>query len=312
MNQSIELSVPDGNAGERVDRFVAYSSELELSRSYIQKLVKNEHIVVDGHPVRSSMKVFPGQVVRITVPEPEKLDLVPQNIPLDILYEDRDLLVLNKQPGIVVHPGPGNPDSTLVNALLYHIGDLSSIGGVERPGIVHRLDRDTSGVMIVAKNDRAHRRLTEQFTQGMVYKYYIALSLGRIHENPLIIEEPIGRHPKYRQKMTIVPDGRYAKTEVTPREILAKHATVYTLCNVRIYTGRTHQIRVHLSSRGLPIVGDPVYSKSYAKFKVPYLMLAAVKISFTHPVSGKNMVFEADLPDHMCRFLEKLREKGAS
>ncbi|MFW5807575.1 MAG: RluA family pseudouridine synthase [Spirochaetota bacterium] len=306
-----ELIVPEYADGERIDRFIVSTSDLELSRSFIQKLIRNGDITLNGSSAKASVRIREDQRIRIRIPEPEKLDLLPQDIPLDILYEDPDLLVINKQPGLVVHPGPGNPDSTLVNALLYHVHDLSSIGGVERPGIVHRLDRDTSGVMIVAKTDRAHKGLTAQFADGSIEKYYTAIVSGRLRENPLIIEDPIGRHPKYRQKMTVLPEGRYAKTMVSVRQTWTVHNTVFSRCTVRIYTGRTHQIRVHLSSRGVPVVGDPVYSKNYAKYAVPFLMLAAVKISFTHPVLQKNMAFEAPLPEHMRAFLDKLNDRAS-
>lgn len=305
MSQLIELTVPEEEAGERLDRFIAASSLLEFSRSYIQKLIKNSRVTVDGGAARANLRLKIDQNVVIDLPKPEKLELVPQDIPLNIVYEDSDMLVINKQPGLVVHPGPGNHDSTLVNALLYHITDLSSIGGVERPGIVHRLDRDTSGLMLVAKNDKAHLGLSSQFADGLIEKYYSAVCIGRMPENPMIIEEPLGRHPKYRQKMTVVPGGRYAKTKVNFVKSWTVNNTVYSLCKIRIYTGRTHQIRVHLSSRGLPIVGDPVYSKSYAKYKLPYLLLAAVKISFTHPGSGQIMTFEAPLPEHITDFIKK-------
>jgi 23S rRNA pseudouridine1911/1915/1917 synthase len=310
MEQHFEFTVPETSKGERLDKFLTFIDELELTRSYIQKLIRGRFISCDAKECKANQKLKTGQIITLTIPEPEKLDLVGQEIPLNIIYEDNDLIVINKQPGLVVHPGPGNPDNTLVNGLLYHFSGLSTIGGIERPGIVHRLDRDTSGVMIVAKNDKSHLSLSKQFQESTVKKFYCAIVTGRMRENPLLIEEPIGRHPVYRQKMTVLPNGRDAKTKAESLSSWTVNSTVFTQLRVQIFTGRTHQIRVHLSSRGHPVVGDPVYSKNYSKYNVPFLMLAAIKISFTHPVSGQIMTFEAPLPDHMNKFLEQLKDKA--
>lgn len=306
MNQTIEISVPENCTGERVDRFLTEYSELELSRSFVQKLIKKGNVSVSDVAVKPNFKVREGDLVRFTIPEPEKSELLAQDIPLDIVYEDDDLAVINKQAGLVVHPGPGNPDSTLVNALLFHMKGLSSIGGVERPGIVHRLDRDTSGLMVVAKNDKTHAHLTSQFQNGDIIKFYRAVTSSKPLSSHFVVEKPIGRHPKYRQKMAIVEGGRMAKSEFFLEKVWDTSMGTFSLFNIRIYTGRTHQIRVHASSMRLPIVGDPVYSKKSNKYKVPWLLLASVRLSFVHPAKEERMNFEIDIPQHMIEYISKL------
>jgi 23S rRNA pseudouridine1911/1915/1917 synthase len=304
--EKIELTVPEEYHLERVDKFLTGAVEADFSRSYIQRLIKNGEILVNGASIRQNYKVKTDDVIAITVPEPAVLDVLAEDIPLDIVYQDTDVAVINKQPGLVVHPGPGNWTGTLVNGLLFHLKDLSSIGGSIRPGIVHRLDKDTAGLMVVAKNDAAHRSLTEQFSERRVGKVYDAIVIGKPDKGHDIIDRPIGRHPKYRHKMAILDDGREAVTEYTLRKIYNTSLGLFSHLELNLHTGRTHQIRVHLSSLGNPIVADPVYSKKWARFNVPFLMLAARSLEFTHPSSGEKMSFKAAMPGHMEKFLRKL------
>lgn len=309
-SEYIEITVPDEGELERIDRFLTRSLEMDLSRSLIQRLIREGRIVVNGATVKPNHRLHTDDIVAISLPEPETLDLEPQDIPLDILYQDGDLAVINKPAGLVVHPGPGNSDGTLVNALLHHLQDLSSIGGIERPGIVHRLDKDTAGVMVIAKTDRAHRALSEAFAGRTVTKRYVALATGKPAREHLIIDSPIGRHPKYRHKMCIRDDGREAVTELFLKKLYHIHSGVFSLFDVLIHTGRTHQIRVHLASNGLPVVGDPLYSRKWEKYHVPYLLLASVLLEFKHPATGERMRFEIEPPVHIIEFIKRL-EKAA-
>ncbi|HSA13362.1 MAG TPA: RluA family pseudouridine synthase [Spirochaetota bacterium] len=312
MNERFETTVPEEYHLERVDRFLAHSIEADFSRSYIQKLIRDGNILVNGGPVKQNYKVKAEDRIEIVVPEPVPLELEPQDIPLDILYQDEDIAVINKSPGLTVHPGPGNPDRTMVNALLFHLEGLSSIGGVARPGIVHRLDKDTSGLMVVAKNDRAHQRLVEEFSARRVKKRYMALVTGRPDRDHCVIDRPIARHRVYRHKMTIDESGRDAVTEYRLVKIWNNQMGLFSLLDVALHTGRTHQIRVHLSASGLPIVGDPVYSKKWEKHRVPYLLLASVSLSFIHPGTGEEVSFEVGLPEHMTDFIRKLDSFSSS
>ncbi|MCU0843996.1 MAG: RluA family pseudouridine synthase [Spirochaetes bacterium] len=309
--EPIEIIIPGEGELERIDRFLSQSLEMELSRSLIQNLLRHGHITVNGEHVRPNYRLKTDDAVSITFPEPEKLDLEPQDIPLDILYEDGHLAVINKPAGLVVHPGPGNRDGTLVNALLHHLRDLSSIGGVERPGIVHRLDKDTAGVMVIAKTDQAHRFLSEAFAGRNVVKRYLTVSAGKPQAEHMIIDSPIGRHPKYRHKMSIREDGRAAVTELFLKKVYHAHSGVFSVFDILIHTGRTHQIRVHLSSTGLPVIGDPIYSKKWEKYRVPHLLLASVYLEFAHPVSGKPMRFGIDPPAHIVAFIKRLEKETA-
>jgi len=287
--RTIDITVPEENNLERIDRFLTASLEDDFSRSFIQKLIKGGMINVNGATIRQNYKVKTDDVISIEIPEPEKLDIEPRDIPLSIVYQDENIAVIDKQPGLVVHPGPGNRDATLVSALLFHLKGLSSIGGVERPGIVHRLDRDTSGLIVIARNDRAHRKLIEEFSMRRVVKHYSSVVVGKPAESAGTIDIPIARHRKYRHKMTTDPDGREAITEYRINKIWNTGSGVFTLLDLNIKTGRTHQIRVHLSSMGNPVVGDPIYSKKWEKHKVPFLLLASVYLEFTHPVSGERL-----------------------
>ena len=294
--QDVELRV-DAPA-DRLDAFLAMRLS-ELSRSRIQTLIREQYILVNDQPAKPRDAVKTGDRIRIAIPEAVPLDAAPQNIPLDILFEDEDLVVLNKAPGMVVHPAPGNPDGTLVNALLHHCrGHLSGIGGVERPGIVHRLDKDTSGCLVIAKSDVAHQSLVTQFSErSTMEKLYLAVTQGIPKPEKDTIFTHIGRHPVKRQKMAVVnPPG--GKTAITDYQILATDASTLTalvLCH--LHTGRTHQIRVHMHHKGTPLVGDPIYGKPGKTADLTgRLMLHAWRLSFDHPVTGRRHQFEAPIP----------------
>jgi 23S rRNA pseudouridine1911/1915/1917 synthase len=304
--EKIELIIPEEYNLERIDKVLINLLEIDISRTYIQKLIKGKNITVNGREIKQNYKVKTDDALIIIIPEPKELTLVPRDIPINIIYEDDSIAVINKQPGLVVHPGPGNWDNTLVNALLFHLKKLSSIGGVIRPGIVHRLDKDTSGLMVIAKNDIAHKSLSDYFSSRNIVKRYYAIISERPDDAHGIINKPIGRHPKYRHKMSIIEDGREAVTEYNIKNIWKTKMGVFSALELILHTGRTHQIRVHLSSIGHPIIGDQIYSKKWAKYKVPYLMLAAVYLEFKHPKSGENMRFEAPLPIHIQNFISKL------
>lgn len=306
-----DITVPEEYQGERIDRFLARGTELDFSRTYLQKLIREHHILVNAAPIKQNYRLRTDDSISITIPEPVPVQLEPVDIPLEILYEDNDLAVINKPPGLMVHPGPGNWERTLVNALLFHLKSLSGIGGYERPGIVHRLDKDTAGVMVVAKNDKAHSFMTAEFAERRVMKYYTAVTIGKPQPAHDVINAPLGRHPKYRHKMTIREDGREAVTEYDLKKIWNTGLGLFSQLDIRIHTGRTHQIRVHLSSKNLPIVGDPVYSKKWSRYRVPYLLLASRYLEFTHPASGERMTFSVPLPDHIAVFINKLEKLTA-
>ena len=302
----IEIRVPEEYHLDRADRFIHASLEIDLSRSYLQKLMRAGNVLVNGSPVKPNYKVKTDDLIVIEIPEPEPLELDAEDIPVNIVHQDSSIVVINKQAGLVVHPGPGNWHHTLVNGLLYHLRDLSSIGGVERPGIVHRLDRDTAGLMVVAKTDAAHRFLTGEFAERRVRKRYAALVVGKPPAGEGIIDRPIARHKKYRHKMTVDDEGREAVTGYRVAGVWNCRLGVFSLLDIDLHTGRTHQIRVHLSSLGVPIVGDPIYSKKWEKYRVPYLLLASVELSFAHPDDGRILSFGVDRPPHMKAFIEKI------
>ena len=309
----MEIQVED-SAGERIDAFLAARLS-DLSRSRIQTLIREQFIQVNGHPAKPRDAVKIGDHITIVLPEAVPLDNAPQDIALDILFEDDDLVVLNKASGMVVHPAPGNPDGTLVNALLHHCkGKLSGIGGVERPGIVHRLDKDTSGCLVVAKSDVAHQSLVTQFSErSTMEKLYLAVTQGIPKPAKDTIFTHIGRHPVNRQKMAVVnPPG--GKTAITDYETLATDApslTAFVLCH--LHTGRTHQIRVHMHHRGAPLVGDPIYGKpSKTSEQTGRLMLHAWRLAFNHPVTGKRHQFEAPIPPEYQMWVNLAKESGAS
>lgn len=265
----------------------------------------DELVFVNGKTVKPSYKVKENDEVVVNIPEAEKIDVLPENIPLDILYEDDDIIVINKPQGMVVHPAPGNYSGTLVNALLYHCKNLSGINGILRPGIVHRLDKDTSGVMVVAKNDKAHISLSNQIKERSVFKKYVAIVEGVIKDEEGKIEAPIGRHPVDRKKMAVIEDGRYALTLYKVLERFKEN----TLVEAVIKTGRTHQIRVHMAYIGHPIVGDHVYGFKRQKFKLEGQALHSSVLGFMHPTKGVYMEFEAPLPEYFKKLIEILRNK---
>ncbi len=284
---------------KRIDAFVAENTE--FSRVAVQRLIEEQKILVNGKPTKSSYKVQSGDEIQIEKVEAKEISLEAQDIPLDVLYEDNDIIVINKPKGMVVHPANGNPDGTLVNAVMAICKDsLSGIGGEIRPGIVHRLDKDTSGVIIVAKNDKAHINLSEQIKNHEVEKTYIALVRGNIPENEATINMPIGRSTKDRKKMAVTKSGKNA---VTHFRVLKRHNN-YTLLEVKIETGRTHQIRVHLAEIGFPIIGDSVYSNGKNEWGIEGQCLHAKSIRFKHPISNKDMFIEAPLPSYFQNIID--------
>lgn len=288
----------------RLDKVISVFDE-DLSRAMIQKLLEQEKIKVNGKKEKASYKTKLGDTIEVEDIIPREIELKAQDIPLDIIYEDSDIIVVNKPKGMVVHPANGNPDGTLVNAVMNICKDsLSGIGGEIRPGIVHRLDKDTSGLLIVAKNDKAHINLSEQIKNREITKKYIALVRGVIKENYATIDMPIARSDKDRKKMAVKKDGKNAVTHFT----VIKRYKGYTLLDIKIDTGRTHQIRVHLSEIGYPIVGDFVYSNGKNPFGVVGQMLHAKSLEFKHPITGKQMKLEAPLPEYFEEILNKLEE----
>ena len=290
--------------GKRLDTYVA-NQKNELTRTAVQRLVEQEKILVNGKKQKVAYKVIEGDIVTVEESEAKPIELKAQEIPLDIIYEDKDIIVVNKPKGMVVHPANGNPDGTLVNAIMAICKDsLSGIGGEIRPGIVHRLDKDTSGLLIVAKNDKAHVNMSEQIKNHEVKKTYIALVRGIVKENEATIDIPIGRSRSDRKKMAVDKNGRNAITHIK----VLKRYDKYTLLEINIETGRTHQIRVHLSLIGYPIIGDYTYSNGKNEFGVVGQCLHAKCLEFKHPVTGKEMKLEAPLPDYFENILKNLDE----
>ncbi len=297
------LTVPDGEEG-RLDSFV--TDRLGLSRTRVQRLLATGRIKVDGQAAKKSDRVGPGMRIEVTVPPPEPVDMVPEDLPVDIVYEDDDVVVVDKAAGMVVHPAPGNRTGTLVNALLWRLPDLAGVGGRLRPGVVHRLDRDTSGLLVVAKSDPAHRGLTEALRKRRVRRIYLAAAWGRLPEPLMTIEAPIGRDRKDRKRMAVVQEGRSALTRVRVRERWRRA----DLLDVSLETGRTHQIRVHLAHVGHPVVGDAVYGSGWERGmggperswamelarRTPRQFLHAAELAFEHPRSGERMRFTSALP----------------
>lgn len=289
----------------RLDKVVS-NLEQEISRETIQRMIKTGKILVNNKQEKASFKTTVGDLITLEEEIPEEIELKPQEMPLDIIYEDDDMLVINKEKGIVVHPGNGNPDGTLANAVMAKCkGSLSGIGGKIRPGIVHRIDKDTSGLIIVAKNDTAHINLSKQIQDRKVKKTYIALVRGVIKENEATINMPIGRSSKDRKKMAVTKDGKEA---ITHFKVLKRY-NGFTLLEVKIETGRTHQIRVHLSEIGYPIVGDEVYSNGKNPFGVKGQMLHAEKLELKHPRTGKDLTFEAPVPKYFANIIKQLEKE---
>lgn len=316
-------TVTSENAGARLDVFVA--SVTELSRSRAQKLIEEGAVEVYGADgrIRAVTKKFtlsPGDTVEVAVPEPEEYEAKPENIPLDIIFEDEDIIVLNKPSGMVVHPAPGNESGTLVNALLYHCGDsLSGIGGVMRPGIVHRIDKNTSGLLAVAKNDMAHLSLSEQLGTHEMYREYKAILVGEPKEPEGTVNAPIGRHPVDRKRMAVITGGGRAREAVTDykveKRLRSREGELFSLVSCRLHTGRTHQIRVHMAYISHPVAGDEVYGAGKTRFERTNAKLFdgqalhAFRLSFRHPRTGENVSFESPVPENFTALLGKLNEE---
>lgn len=285
----------------RIDKYL--STELDdMTRSQIQMMINDKNVIVNGNVVKNNYKLKYNDEIIVTIPDPVESDILPEDIPLDIYYEDEDLIVINKPSGMVVHPGNGNYEHTLVNALMYHCKDLSSINGVIRAGIVHRIDKDTSGLIVACKNDFSHKELSKQFMDKTVSRKYYAICHGVITHNQGKIDAPIGRNPDNRQQMGVVENGKPARTHFKVLERFDK----YTLCEMQLETGRTHQIRVHMKYIGFPVAGDPLYGpRKVVGNHGQYLH--AKTLGFTHPRTGKYMEFESPLPDFYEEFLEELR-----
>ncbi|GAA0075932.1 RluA family pseudouridine synthase [Clostridium sp. CTA-5] len=298
-----KVFIVDKEEGTRIDKYLSDILEGK-SRSFIQGLIEKESISVNGKLVKSNYKLKPLDEIEVIIPEPEILKVTPEKIELDILYEDKDIVVVNKEQGMVVHPAPGNYNGTLVNALLFHCDDLSSINGIIRPGIVHRIDKDTSGVLVVAKNDDAHNKLAAQLKDHSMKREYYALVEGRLKNDLGTINRPLGRDKKNRLKIAITEDGRKA---ITHYEVLERYDAGYTLIKCILETGRTHQIRVHMASLGHPLVGDPLYGFKKQKFKLEGQMLHAKKLGFIHPNTNEYVEFITDLPDYFEEVLQKLK-----
>lgn len=301
--QKIILKVNEENTGERLDKFIADNSD--ISRSYAAKLCADGLVLSNGKQLAKKYKVSSDEQIEVEVPEPEELSVEGENIPLDIVYEDKDVIVVNKPQGLCVHPAPGNESGTLVNGLVYHCGEeLSAINGVIRPGIVHRIDKDTSGLLVAAKNNSAHLKLSAQLKERKAMRKYIALVNGNIKEDSGTINKNIGRNPSDRKKMAVVQGGREAVTYFNVLERFMQ----YTLVECILETGRTHQIRVHMASIGHSIVGDPLYGVKKEKFALKGQLLHAKTIGFVHPATGKMMEFTSEIPDYFQNILEKLRK----
>ena len=316
---NLTLSVSDGDVGERIDRFV--TSKTEVSRSLAVKLIEGGSVTVRGKAIEKNYKLRAGDAVEIEFPEPVSDEAVAENIPLDVVYEDKDIIVVNKPEGMIVHPATGIYTGTLVNALLYHCGDsLSGIGGVIRPGIVHRIDKDTSGLLVVAKNDDAHISLSAQLKTHDVSRIYHAIVIGNVKNDKGTIDRPIGRHPVDRKKMAVVTDpARQAREAITHYEVVERFETPqgrFTYVKCKLETGRTHQIRVHMSSIGHPLVGDTVYGGGNTKFEannksiINGQALHAKCLELTHPKTEELMRFECSLPEYFESLLEKLRKQS--
>lgn len=301
-----KIRINEKDVGKRIDSLIP-NIESEISRSMVQKLIAENNIKVNNEKTKSSYKLKLNDEIEINIPEAKEIDLKAQDIPLDIMYEDKDIIVINKPKGMVVHPANGNPDGTLVNAVMSICKDsLSGIGGEIRPGIVHRLDKDTTGAIIVAKNDKAHIKLSEQLKNHEVKKTYLALVRGIIKENEATINMPIARSKKDRKKMDVDKDGKEA---ITHFKVLGRFKNKYTLLQINLETGRTHQIRVHLSHIGYPIIGDEVYSNGKNEWNVKGQCLHAWKLEFLHPTTGKKLSLEAEIPEYLKNIIKELKEE---
>lgn len=299
-----EFFIVEGEEGERIDRYLSDSIR-EKSRSYLQKLIKDEYVKVNDKPVKPNYRLVLGDQVEITFPDVKEPDIVPENIPLDILYEDADIIIVNKPKQMVVHPAPGHYTGTLVNALMYHCGaELSGINGYMRPGIVHRIDMDTTGSLVACKNDAAHQSLSAQLKEHSIHRVYEAVIHGNLKKEEGTIDMPVGRHPTDRKRMST--HAKHARPAVTHYQVLRRFGN-YTYVQCRLETGRTHQIRVHMADMGHPVLGDPVYGPRKCPF--PGLIgqtLHARTLGFLHPRSGEYLEVQAPLPEYFVKLLDEL------
>ena len=318
-NEAMLLTVSHEDAGKRLDQFAAEAGE--LTRSAATRLIESGDITVNQKKAAKNLRLKAGDEVSILLPEPEASEVLPQNIPLDVVYEDEDLIVINKPVGMVVHPAAGNPDGTLVNALLYHCGDsLSGIGGVIRPGIVHRIDKETSGLLVVAKHDEAHLFLAEQLKGHRINRIYTAVAVGNFKEDAGTVDAPIGRHPVDRKRMAVIRNPELSAREaVTHWKVLSRataDGNAFTLLRCELETGRTHQIRVHCASIGHPLLGDPIYGGNGTKFEAKHKSmiegqaLHAGELSFVHPRTKEQVTFTAPMPESMRRLVDTLFENA--
>lgn len=299
----IEICVNEED-GERLDFYLA--NELnEISRTYIQKLIKDKLVTVNEKLQKSKYLVQEGDLIKVNIPKPVELKIVAEDLPIDIIYEDEDIIIVNKDQGMVVHPAPGNYSGTLVNALLFQIKNLSSINGIIRPGIIHRLDKDTSGIIMVAKNDEAHRFLSDQLKNRNVIREYIALVHGTLNIKENTINAPIGRDPKDRKKMTVINTN--SKEAITHYKVIQEFKN-YSLVSANLETGRTHQIRVHFAYIKHPIVGDLIYSRKTNKFNCDKQLLHAIKLGIIHPRTKEYMEFKTDIPERFQNIIETLNK----
>lgn len=303
MDDIREFLVLEEDEGDRLDVYL--SKELgDMSRSYIQKIIKDKKVIVNDKIEKAKYLVKEDDKIKIEIPAPKLLEVIPQDIPIEIVYEDDDILIVNKPQGMVVHPAPGNYDNTLVNAILYHCKDnLSSINGVIRPGIVHRIDKDTSGILMIAKNNNSHNSLAEQLKDHSITREYEFICHGVVKEDKITVDKPIGRNPKDRLKMSVVNNGKRA---VTHFEVVKRFEN-FTHMRARLETGRTHQIRVHSLSINHPLLGDNVYGPKTSKFKLKGQTLHAKKLGFIHPTTNEYIEFNSDLPDYFNEIIDKLR-----
>lgn len=303
----LSFQVEPSEAGQRIDRYLSEKLP-DLTRSYLQKLIGEGFVLQKGKPVKNGTKTLAGEQIEVTVPEAEEPEILPEDIPLDILYEDADVILVNKPKDMVVHPAAGHYSGTLVNALMYHCRDgLSGINGVLRPGIVHRIDKDTTGVLVVCKNDKAHNALAEQLKEHTITRRYRAIVCGNLKEDEGTVDAPLGRHPQDRKKMAIVRQG--GRRAVTHYRVLERFGS-YTYIECRLETGRTHQIRVHMASLGHPLLGDEVYGRTKSPFHLEGQTLHAMVLGFQHPTTGEYVEFEAPLPAYFEELLQRLRKQS--
>lgn len=304
-DEALEFTVQADEAGNRIDKVIVESMEESVSRSRLQDWIRAGRVRVNGRTVKPNYKVSEGDEIVVEPPEPEVTELIPEPIPLDIAYEDQDVIVVNKPRGMVVHPAAGHARGTLVNALMHHCQDLSGINGEIRPGIVHRIDKDTSGLIMAAKNDQAHVSLSAQLKEHSVTRRYFAVVHGVLEHDQGTVEAPIGRDPKNRKRFTVTDrGGKHAVTHFA----VAERFQDYTLLELMLETGRTHQIRVHMKFIGHPLVGDPLYGRAKGRtMRLPGQALHAAVLGFTHPRTGKRLTFEAPIPDEMQELIQELR-----